>query len=98
VSPSFKTKGQIASKTMETVKPDSKLVKIYSLVGERAVLLPLNLGSKSPDWNEWQKTSFKDTQEPGYQRKLREARVRGGNVGVLLGPASGGVVANRHRH
>ena len=39
--------------------------------------------------NGWQKRTFEMTQGASYQRKLLAACKRGGNIGVLLGPASG---------
>jgi hypothetical protein len=47
-------------------------------------------GSRDPGW---QNTTFERTQEPDYQEQLAAAVERGGNIGVLLGPASGGLVA-----
>jgi hypothetical protein len=69
------------------------LQHIYELVGERAVLLPLPKGRKRPTAKGWQATTFEQTQEPAYQRELENACDRGGNIGVLLGPASGDLVA-----
>jgi hypothetical protein len=37
----------------------------------------------------WHKISFADTQEPDYQEELEECVREGGNIGVVLGPASG---------
>ena len=39
--------------------------------------------------NGWQKRTFEITQRASYQRQLLAACKRGGNIGVLLGPASG---------
>lgn len=74
---------------MQTVNPPEGLGKLRSLVGEQAVLLPLELGSKAPKENGWQKRTFEQTQESSYQKRLLEAIRRGGNIGVVLGPASG---------
>jgi hypothetical protein len=78
---------------MKTLNPRQQLGKLYSLVGERVVLLPLKLGKKFPDWDDWQKTTFEHTQKPGYQKRLLEAIRRGGNIGVVLGPSSGNLCA-----
>jgi hypothetical protein len=83
------------------------LEALYALVGPRAVLLPCGLRTKVPidhrifgekrkDGSRdpgWQNTTFERTQEPDYQEQLAAAVERGGNIGVLLGPASGGLVA-----
>ena len=53
------------------------------------MLLPLELGKKFPTWDDWQLTTFVQTQKPAYQKRLLGALRRGGNIGVILGPASG---------
>jgi hypothetical protein len=78
---------------VKIVNPSERLGKLYSLVGERAVLLPLELGSKAPKENDWQKTTFEQTQKPDYRRDLLGALRRGGNIGVVLGTASGNLCA-----
>ena len=57
------------------------------------MLLPLELGSKGPRENGWQKTTFEQTQKPSYQKRLLAALHRGGNIGVVLGSASGNLCA-----
>jgi hypothetical protein len=52
-----------------------------------AVLLPIDSGTKKPIRSKWQKTTFADTQKPGYQRLLSNAMT----IGALLGPASNGL-------
>ena len=74
---------------MQTLDPQERLGKLHTLVGKRAVLLPLKLGSKAPKENDWQKTTFEQTQKPSYQKRLLEALRQGGNIGVVLGSASG---------
>jgi hypothetical protein len=74
---------------MKTIPHPELLDKLYNLVGKRAVLLPLELGSKAPKKNDWQKTTFEQTQKPDYRRDLLGALRRGGNIGVVLGAASG---------
>jgi hypothetical protein len=49
-----------------------------------AVFIPIDPGTKKPIRAGWQKTSFADTQKPGYQRLLTNAET----IGVLLGPPS----------
>src|SRR5258708_17024643 len=60
------------------------LSRLYEWLGRGAVLLPLPLGQKRPDWPDWQSTAFERTQEPDYQDRLKVAIQRGGNIGVLL--------------
>jgi hypothetical protein len=62
---------------------------LYHLLGDRTVLLPVPLGKKYPaGWASWQNISFDDTRTSEYRAYLLEAAYRGGNIGVLLGPAS----------
>lgn len=63
------------------------IARVYELLG-RVVLLPIALKEKCPKAKEWQKTTWEQSQEQGYQKKLV-----GGNLGVLLGPPSAGLVA-----
>jgi hypothetical protein len=72
--------------------PAAFLHKLYELFG-RVVLIPIPRGSKNPGENGWQKRTFEDTQKPEYQRLLINAIARGGNIGVLLGPASHNLVS-----
>jgi hypothetical protein len=69
------------------------LRRIYGLVGNGAVLLPIPFRSKSPGWPGWQNTSFERTRQPDYQTRLDEAISRRGNIGVLLGAPSENLVA-----
>jgi Bifunctional DNA primase/polymerase, N-terminal len=54
-----------------------------------AVLLPIPARQKGPRFKGWSQLSFEQTQAWEYQQALRQAR----NTGVLLGPASGNLVA-----
>jgi P4 family phage/plasmid primase-like protien len=63
------------------------LESLYGLLG-RVVLLPIPLGQKGPKLPNWQTLTWADTQHPDYQKELANAVSRGGNIGVLLGPAS----------
>jgi hypothetical protein len=72
--------------------PEQILQGFYDLLGD-VVLLPIPRGTKSPIFREWQNTTFADTQAKEYRESLLQAIARGGNVGVLLGPASGGLIA-----
>lgn len=56
---------------------------LYTLLGERTVLLPLPFKQKKPPKDGWQLTTFEATQEPDYQKELHTAGRRG-NIGVLL--------------
>jgi hypothetical protein len=49
-----------------------------------AVFLVVETGTKKPVGTKWQKTTFANTQKPGYQRRLASADT----IGVLLGPPS----------
>jgi hypothetical protein len=49
-----------------------------------AVLLAIDTGTKKPLRSRWQKTTFAETQKPGYQRLLSNA----GTIGALLGAPS----------
>ena len=61
---------------------------IYSLLGAETVLLQSRKGTKFPVAKGWQSTTFEATQSEDYQAQLAQ-----GNVGVLLGEASGGLCA-----
>jgi hypothetical protein len=61
------------------------LQQIFSLVGNRAILLPIPLGIKAPAFHGWQQVTFADTQVPAYQRRLQDCISAGGNIGILLG-------------
>jgi hypothetical protein len=65
----------------------------YTLLGNDVVLLPIPYGKKGPAETGWQKTTFCDTTADGYQNRLKSAVARGGNIGVLLGTPSGGLIA-----
>jgi hypothetical protein len=73
-------------------EPEQILEGIYALLG-RVVLLPIPLGTKGPDYDAWQRTTYEDTQRPDYRRNLINTISRGGNLGVLEGPASGRLLA-----
>jgi hypothetical protein len=64
--------------------PEEILATLYNWLGESAVLLPIPLGTKKPDWTGWQTTTFEQTQTPEYHARLMAALTRGGNIGVLL--------------
>jgi len=67
-----------------------ELNRLYSLLGD-AVLLPIPLRTKAPDIIGWQHYTFAECNSR-YQSLLYAAS-RGGNIGVLLGPASGRLFA-----
>ena len=60
---------------------------------KRTALLPIPRGTKKPVFEAWQKTDYEDTQAKEYYDDLEDALARGGNIGVLLGAASGNLVA-----
>jgi hypothetical protein len=72
--------------------PSDILASLYSLLN-RPVLLPIPRGKKKPIFARWQHTTYEDTQRPEYQHKLLCAIRRGGNIGILLGPKSGRLLA-----
>ena len=63
------------------------IARIYALLG-RVVLLPIASKEKCPKFKEWQKTTWEQSQAEAYQKKLV-----GGNIGVLTGTPSDGLVA-----
>jgi Bifunctional DNA primase/polymerase, N-terminal len=77
---------------MAEESPQQTLACLYDLLSQ-AVLLPIPLGKKGPNTAGWQNTAFADTQTREYREELLQAIARGGNIGVLLGPASGGLIA-----
>jgi P4 family phage/plasmid primase-like protien len=68
------------------------LQKLYDIFGQ-VVLLPIGFKSKIPVARTWQKISYADSMSSSYQVELRRAVRRGGNIGVVLGPASSGLAA-----
>ena len=68
------------------------LEKLYQIFGQ-VVFLPIPKGSKNPDRKRWQKITFAETQAADYQEELEDCVTRGGNIGVVHGPASGGLVS-----
>ena len=64
------------------------LTRIYELLGS-AVLIIIPLREKGPKSKAWQQLTFEQTQVPEYQDQLLATIQRGGNIGVLVGPASG---------
>jgi AAA domain-containing protein/bifunctional DNA primase/polymerase-like protein len=66
------------------------LEHLYDQLG-KVVILPIPLGKKGPVFKGWQDVTYEDTQTEQYQRALKEAIKRGGNLGVLLGEASNGL-------
>jgi len=72
------------------------LALFYQQLG-KPVLLPVPLGSKGEKKNGvtmlpgWQQKTFEETQSIEYQKLLAQRILAGGNISVLLGPASGGI-------
>jgi Bifunctional DNA primase/polymerase, N-terminal len=69
------------------------LEKLYRIFGQNVVLLPMPKGRKGPLISDWQLLTFTDTQKPDYQKALEYCVECGGNIGVLLGPASEGLIS-----
>jgi hypothetical protein len=65
------------------------LNRLYGLLDE-AVLLPIPLREKGPQIPGWQSLTFAESKR---SPALLEAAIRGGNIGVLLGPKSGRLLA-----
>jgi Bifunctional DNA primase/polymerase, N-terminal len=65
---------------------------LYGLLGQ-AVLLPIELGTKKPSLPKWQAFTYEDALGHDYRQRLIAAAERGGNIGVLLGPASDRLLA-----
>jgi hypothetical protein len=57
------------------------------------VILPIPIGEKGPVFKGWNKMTYEQTQAEEYQKWIEMAVARGGNLGILLGPPSGGLVA-----
>lgn len=59
---------------------------IRQLLGEDVVLLPIKRGEKRPTSAQWKNATVKDVDNPAYV-----ARLKRGNIGVLLGKPSNGL-------
>jgi len=57
--------------------------RVRELVGDKAVLLPVEKGQKRPAISDWQKVTIDRMSDPVYLAQLET-----GNIGVLLGSAS----------
>jgi hypothetical protein len=79
----------------DTDSPQQSLKKLYNLVGN-CVVVPIPYGEKGPRTGDWQNVTFEQSLETGYQQKLCECFKRGGNLGILLGPASYDLVGYRY--
>src|SRR3984893_84059 len=77
-------------KNIRDPKMSDALARLYAIFGN-AVFLVVPKGTKRPKESAWQKISFADTQESDYQVELERCVRAGGNIGVLLGPASDGL-------
>ncbi|MBN8421695.1 MAG: bifunctional DNA primase/polymerase, partial [Verrucomicrobia bacterium] len=64
------------------------VTELRTLLGQDAVLLHIASGTKTPTATGWQRTTVADMERGGYLMTLRH-----GNIGVLLGEASGGLCA-----
>jgi hypothetical protein len=67
--------------------PAVRLKKLYNLVGN-CVVVPIPFGEKGPATPGWQTVSFEQSLVSDYQNRICECFEHGGNLGVLLGPAS----------
>ena len=64
------------------------VARIRALLGMDVVLLPVIKGQKRPAMSDWQSTGIEKMSEPAYLAQLAT-----GNIGVLLGAASGDLCA-----
>jgi hypothetical protein len=78
-----KTTNNDTSKIVPVKKQD-----IYDLLGLPVVLLPVPLKEKGCRKPNWQNTTWDQTQEPDWQQELLD-----GNISILTGKASNGIVA-----
>jgi hypothetical protein len=69
------------------------LDNLLDLLPTGVVLLPIPFKTKRPVKTGWQKLTVEDTRAPDYQDELERCIERGGNIGVLLGKASGQLCA-----
>ena len=67
-------------------EPHEVVAKLRNLLGQDVVLLPVIRGQKAPSLTSWQRTSVADMDSPEYLLSLSQ-----GNIGVLLGEASGNI-------
>src|SRR5258708_22073151 len=86
----------LAVQPEEVVKPSvrpelARLNKLYQLFG-RVAIVPLGYGKKGPEAVGWQSVTFEASQAPDYQNRICDCFTRGGNLGLLLGPASDNLV------
>jgi hypothetical protein len=65
------------------------LTNLYRIFGQDTVFLPIPKGTKGPKIKQWQAVTLAESLSPEYQRHLELCVTRGGNIGVLLGTASG---------
>lgn len=85
----------LASAQPDYERAQQFLTKLYRLLS-KAVLLPIRTGLKKPtgpDAFGWPTITYEETLAPEYQARLLEAIVRGGNIGVRLGPLSQRLIA-----
>jgi P4 family phage/plasmid primase-like protien len=79
-----------SSKNDHCHKRSDALARLYAVFGD-VVFLVVKKGTKRPQESAWQKISFADTQKADYQEELERCVREGGNIGVVLGPASDGL-------
>ena len=84
--PGHATNGMLNTYHNEGVNQGAKLAEIIKHIGP-AVLIPIPKGQKGPKIPGWQKLTLEDMTPEHH------AGLAGGNVGVLLGEASGGLIS-----
>ena len=74
--------------TPPAAAPEDIVEKIQRVLGNGVVMLSIPSGQKAPQEKGWQKKTLECMLEPEYKAKLRS-----GNVGIVLGKPSGNVCA-----
>jgi AAA domain len=69
------------------------LEHLYRVFGPQPVFIRVVYGKKKAFGKEWQRHTWERTQTPQYQKRLLKWIQEGGNIGLLLGSASGGIRA-----
>ena len=81
------TGAESAPPASPAINPDI-VVHLRTLLGNDVVLLPVTRGQKAPCLSNWQHTTVDDMTRPEYLAALAQ-----GNIGILLGEASGRLCA-----
>lgn len=88
MSESSNSNGAASSAPAALQEPQDIVTKFRNLLGRDVVLIPVNSGQKAPSIPSWQRKTVADMERPEYLASLSH-----GNIGVLLGEASGNLCA-----